>query len=135
MYQFNLKPTQLQRVAGLYRVKLRLVHKTMFGKLYLHKSHSKARCVHRYVQIPQNIRYGPYMVLMSVCKYNSAHSVPVLDEICYIRNYNVDTVHLIVREPHTAVNNNDILAELVDGHVLSDLVKSAEGNNFQFFCH
>jgi len=40
-----------------------------------------------------------------------------------------------IREAHAAVDDDDLAAVLIDGHVLADLVETAKRNDFQFFCH
>ena len=42
---------------------------------------------------------------------------------------------VIVREAHAAVHDYDVPAVLVRREVLADLVETAKGNDFQFFCH
>ena len=59
----------------------------------------------------------------------------VFDQVAYIGYDHVDAVHVIVGEAHAAVHHNDVAAVFVDGEVFADLVETAKGNNFQFFCH
>ena len=49
----------------------------------------------------------------------------VLDEIGDVGDDAVDAVHIIAGECHAAVHHNDLPAELIDRHVLSDLIQSA----------
>ena len=59
----------------------------------------------------------------------------VLDEITHIGDDHVDAVHIVIREPHAAVYHNDVVAILIDRQVLTDLIQTAQRDDFQFFSH
>ncbi len=59
------------------------------------------------------------MILVTVGYQYSADFVRVLLEICYVRNNEVDSEHVILRERKTAVYNYDIVLVLENGDVLS----------------
>ena len=75
------------------------------------------------------------MVLVAMGKDNTLDAVSIGFQIGDIRNYNVDAVHLLVRETQSAVNNDYISAAFYSGHVLSYLAESSQRNNFNFRCH
>ena len=75
------------------------------------------------------------MVLVSVGEKDAPDPGLILDQIAVIGNDHVNAVHIVVRETHTAVNDNDVVLILDDGHVLADLIQSAKRNDLQFFCH
>ena len=74
------------------------------------------------------------MVLVAVGDEKAADAVPVFYQIRHVGNHQVDAVHVPVREAHAAVHHDDLAAVLIDGHVLADLVQTAKGNDFHFFC-
>ena len=84
---------------------------------------------------PQHIGQRPDVVLVPVGEKNAPDLVLVLDEIAHIGDHHVHTVHVVVREPHAHVYDDDVVAILVDGEILADLIEPAQGNDFQFFCH
>ena len=53
----------------------------------------------------------------------------------HVRDDAVDAVHVVAGEGHAAVHHDDLAAVLIGGHVLADLVETAQGDDFQFFCH
>ena len=75
------------------------------------------------------------VVLVAVGDEDAPDPVLVLDEVGEVGDDHVDAVHVVVGEAHAAVHHDDVAAVLVDGQVLADLVQTAQGNNFQFFCH
>ena len=75
------------------------------------------------------------MILMAMGDEDGPDAVPVLDQVGEIGYDHVDTVHVVVREAHAHVHQDDVVAVLVDGEVFADLIETAKGNNFQFFCH
>ena len=69
------------------------------------------------------------MVLMSVSNEHSADSVLVLNHIGKVRNDNIDAQHRFIRKCKSAVHDEHIVAALIDGHVLSDFVQTAQRDN------
>ena len=66
------------------------------------------------------------MVLVAVCDNDTAEAVFVLLKIGEVRYYQINARHVLVRECKSAVNDEHIVAALVNVEVLADLVKSAE---------
>ena len=61
-------------------------------------------------------------------------AVLILDQIGHVRDHEVDAVHIVLRKAESAVDNDDVLAVFQHGHVLADLIQTAERNDLQFFC-
>ena len=74
------------------------------------------------------------MVLVSVGDEQSPDAVLVLDEVRHIGDHQVNAVHILVGEAHAAVDDDDLAAVLIDGHVLADLVEPSQGDDLHFFC-
>ena len=83
----------------------------------------------------QHIGDGPNVVFVPVGDKDAPDLALVLDEIAYVRDDHIDAIHIIIREPHAAVHNNDVVAVLVDCQVLADLIQTAQRDDFQFFSH
>ena len=75
------------------------------------------------------------MVLVSMGDKDTPDLALIFNKIADIGNDHVDTVHVIVREAHAAVHDNNVVAILVNSQVLTDLIETAQRNNFQFFSH
>ena len=66
------------------------------------------------------------MILVAVGDNDTAEAVFVLLKIGEVRYYQINARHVLVRECKSAVNDEHIVAALVNVEVLADLVKSAE---------
>ena len=69
------------------------------------------------------------MVLVTVGNDDAANLVLVALHIGEIRNDNIHTGHIHIRECQTAVQNEHVIAALKHGHVLSDLVQTTQRND------
>ena len=67
---------------------------------------------------------------MPVCDEETADAVFVLDEIAHVRDDQIDAVHIVAGESHAAVDNDDLTAVFIHGHVLSNFVKPSERDDF-----
>ena len=75
------------------------------------------------------------MVLVSVGDEDAPDAVLVFQQVGEVRDDHVDAVHIVVGEAHAGIHHDHVAAVFINGHVLADLVETAQGNNFQFFCH
>ena len=131
----NSTVKQLNRVPRLTGDELGPVQQAVLLQLQLDEPRRHAGGVDGGVQGPQHIGQGPDVVLVAVGDEDTPDLALVLNQVADVWDDHVDAVHVIVGETHAAVHHNDVAAVLVDGEVLADLVKTAKGNNFQFFCH
>ena len=95
----------------------------------------KAGAVDGHVDLLEHVRDGAHMVLVAVGDEQAPDPGPVLDEVADVGNDEVDAVHVVPGEGHAAVHHDDLAAVLIGGHVLADLIETAQGDDFQFFCH
>ena len=75
------------------------------------------------------------MVLVTVGDKEAPKAVVVLHQVADVGDDAVDAVHIVAGEGHAAVHHDDLAAILIHGHILADLVETAKGDDFQFFCH
>ena len=75
------------------------------------------------------------VILVAVRDEHAAQTAAVLDKVGHIGDDAVDAVHVVAGKGHAAVDDDDLAAVLIGGHVLADLVQTAKGDDFQFFCH
>ena len=79
-------------------------------------------------------RYGsPPTWSSSVREHDGADAAPL--EVADVRQQEVDTEVLVAREGEPRVDDDDLVPELVDGHVLTDLAEAAERNDPQRVAH
>ena len=68
------------------------------------------------------------MVLVSVCKDDSAKLVSVVADICVVLNDAVYARRILASECHTDIDDDDVVAVLECGHILADLEQASERN-------
>ena len=62
-------------------------------------------------------------------QHDGADAVGAVLEVPEVRQDEVDAEVLVAREGQAGVDDDDVLAQLEDGHVLTDLAKPAEGDD------
>ena len=72
---------------------------------------------------------------MSVGQDKAPDTVGVCLQVADVRQNNVNAVHILIGKAHTAVDHDNVAAELVGSHIFADLTQTAQGNNFQFRYH
>ena len=111
------------------------VQELVLLQLQPHQAQGHAGGVDGGVEGPQDIGQRPNVVLVTMGEEDAPDAVLILDEIAHVGDDHVDAVHVVVREPHAHVHHDDVVSVLVDREVLADLIQTAQGNDFQFFCH
>ena len=66
---------------------------------------------------------------------DASNSVSVGLQIGNVGYDDIDTVHLLIGKSQATVNNDNICAALIGGHVFSDLSETAKRDDFDFRCH
>ena len=69
------------------------------------------------------------MILMSVRDYDAPELVNILFNIAEIGDDDINAEHLAVGKSKTAVNDEHIVRTLNDRKILTDLVKTSEGDD------
>ena len=80
----------------------------------------------------ENVRDCAYVVLVPVSYKYSADLVCVLYQIADIRYYKVDAQHFVIREAHSRIDDNHIVAVFKHSHILADFGKSAKRDYSKF---
>ena len=65
------------------------------------------------------------MILVTVCDDDAPEFFPVTPDISEIRYHAVDARHVLFRETHAAVDDDDVVVVFKGGHVLADLADTA----------
>src|SRR5215212_1367920 len=122
--------TQVLPVASLYLAQVALLDPELL-QLAAYEPERELGCVDRNIELAQQIRQRPHMVLMTVRENYALQLVRVLPQVCEVRKNKIDARHLLVRERHTGVHQY-YSARLAHGrHVLADLTQPSEGHDLQ----
>ena len=95
----------------------------------------KPRAVDRTAETFHGIGDRADMVLVPVRDAHAADAVPVLFEVGHVGDDHVDPRHLLVRKDQPAVDDEDIVPVLDDGHVFADLSHPAQRDDSEFMLH
>lgn len=134
---FQLERADLERVSGFERVDRGVAAETCAPQLDIQQHRCQRGCVdRRTLEGVDHIRDCADVVFMPV-GIDDAMNPEVLAflKIPEIRDDQVNSEHIIGREHHACIEDKGVVAELEDGHVLTDLAKPAEGNYSEFFRH
>ena len=101
----------------------------MFHQLSLYQTQRHLGSVNRHIQLLQQIGQTADMVFMSMRQHNTTNFISVGLHICEVRNDNVNTRHVHIRECQSAVQDKHIIATFENGHILSDFIQTAQRNN------
>ena len=86
-----------------------------------------------HVDLAQEVRQAADVVLVAVRQHDGPDAAP--DEVADVRQEQIDPEVLVPREREARVDDDDLAAELVHGHVLPDLAEAAERDDAQGFAH
>ena len=130
-YEFNRHAAHLYSLSRSDNVKLGAAEKIMLLELSFDKSHREPCCIHGNIYLFKQIRKTAYVILMTVSDYNASYSCGILLNIGKIGDNQVNAGHIAVREGKTAVNDKNVVAAFKEGHVLADLVQTAQRDYFK----
>ena len=70
---------------------------------------------------------------MTMRNDNSPYIICVFNQLTHIGDDQVDTEHVIVRKCQPGIDDNNIIALLDNGHVLTDFTQASQRNYKKFF--
>ena len=135
MDELHLELAGLHGLACLHRHQLGAVQQPVLLELQLDESGGEAGAVNGHVDLLEHIGDGPNVILVAVGDEQAPQPGLVFHQIRHIGDDAVDAVHVVAGEGHAAVHHDDLAAVLIGGHVLADLIQTAQRDDFQFFCH
>ena len=135
MEWFTWMNSGLHRLPGLHGHQLRAVQQAVLLELQPDQPGGEAGAVNGQVDLLEDIGDGPDVVLVAVGDEQAPQTGLVLHQIRHVRYHAVDAVHIVAGEGHAAVHHDHVLAILQDGDIFTDFVETAQGDDFQFFCH
>ena len=133
MDKFYRKATGLYHITGLVGDKLYLVGNAMLFQLQLDKPVCHRCAVNRATNLLHAVGDRADMIFVPVGNEHTPQLFCILHQIGKIRNDQVYAVHIFIGKSNTAVHNDHIPTVFQNSDILADLVKTAKGNNFQFF--
>ena len=110
------------------------VFQAVLLQLQFNEAVGHSRAVDGAVYLLHAVGDGPNVVLVSVGDEHAPQLLLVGHQVGKVGDHQIHAVHILLGKAHAAVYDDHILAVLQDGDVLTDLIQSAQGNNFQFFC-
>ena len=132
--ELHLEAAGLDRLARLMGVELDDAVEMVLLQLQLYQPRRQARGVDGALELLHRIGDAADVILVPMRQEHAPDAVLILDQIGHVRDHEVDAVHIVLRKAESAVDNDDVLAVFQHSHVLADLIQTAEGNDFQFFC-
>ena len=130
MNGLHRKAAKAHFLAGTDLMELCTGGKTVLLQLVFDQANGQTCSVNGHVELFEQIRQAADMVFVAMRQEHTAYSVLVFDKIGHIGNDQINAIHLIVREAETAVNDDDILPIFQNGHILTDLIQTAQGDDF-----
>jgi hypothetical protein len=130
--EFHVKASHGDRFAGVDAGHFGLGGKAVFLQFVGYKAQREPRAVDARAYLPQEVGYAAYMVFMGVGEEEAAYFMPVLGQIGEVRYHEVNAQHLVLGKGHAAINDNQIVAVLKYGHILSDFAQAAQGKDAEF---
>ena len=116
-------------IAGLDGIQLALIEDAVLLELAADEPDGKGGGVHRGLDLLEQEGQGADVVLVPMGDEDAADLGRVFLQIGEIRDDQIDTGQVVIREGGAAIHNKDILLGLKDSQVLADLAQAAQGND------
>ncbi len=107
----------LEAFAGAHLAQIGVIEQAVLVELVLHVSQSKLRSPDRNIEFGKNPGQGADVVFVAVGEDDSAHPLPVFDEVGNVGNNDVHAEQFSLGEHEAGVNHNNVVAP-ADGHAV-----------------
>ena len=107
-------------------MELNLIEQPMLFELLTHERKRELRAVNWYVEISDDVRNRPDMILMRVRQNDATDQPLVLLQVSGVRDDDVNAEKLLLREHQSGIDDNDVVGGAHDEHVHSELAQPAE---------
>ncbi len=111
-----------------------LIRKLVLFQLVVNVGQRELGAVYGNLQLVEDPWQAANMVFVAVREHNAADVLLVLDQVGDVGNNNVNAQQLRLREHQAAVNDNNVVFPTHCQAVHSELAKTTQGDNLQFFC-
>ena len=132
--EFHAEAAGLYHIAGLVGNELDLVRQLVLLQLQLDQPVGHGGAMDGAIDLLHGIGNGADVVLVTVGDEHASQFFLIGYQVGKVGNHQIHAVHILLREAHAAVDDDHILAVFQDGDVFADLIQTAQGDNFQFFC-
>ena len=104
----------------------------MLCELFLDNSHSQLCCINRQINLFKHIRKRSNVILMPMCDHKPLHLIRIALKVTDIRDYKIDSEHIIFRERQSAIYYNNTVFIFKGSDIHSDLFKASKRNDLKF---
>ena len=133
--KLNGKTADPEYGARFFCKDLSVVKQILLFQLQFNQRCGQRRGINRNIQFLQHERNCPDMVFMTVCNDHAPDTAGIVAQVSDIRKHHINAVHVLIRESHAAIDNNQVVPEFNHGHVFPDFSQTAKRDYFQFRCH
>ena len=130
MDELDREAARLDHVAGVVRDHFCFFEQAVLLKLELDETERQRRGVHGRVDGLQNVGQRADVILVAVRDKKAAQLVLIFCKIGNVGDDQIHAVHIVLREAEAAVDDDHVLAVFQHGHVLADLVQTAQRDDF-----
>lgn len=100
--------------------------KAVLLELVLDKTNRQLGGIDRHIEFFEQVRQTADVVLVTVGDEQALDAVPVLEHVGEVRDDQIDTEHIGIREHKAAVNEDHVALALIQRNVLADLAEAAQ---------
>ena len=133
MDKFNGEAARLDHIAGFVGNQLDFVSQSMLFQFQLNQTDGHSGSVNGTIDLPHHIGNGADVILVAVGNKQSPQFFLVGHQVGKIGDHQIHAVHILLGETNAAVYHNHVFPVFQDGDVFSDLIQTAQRDNFQFF--
>ena len=132
--KFHSEIPKIDHLPVFYLFQFGRTHKVMLFQFVADQSQCQLGSIDRNIDLFQHIRKSSDMILMPMSDHKSLHLGNIFLKVCYIRNDQIDSQHIVLRERKTTVYNYNTVAILKSGNVHSDLLQTAKWYDLKLGC-
>lgn len=97
-----------------------IVRNVVFFQFPFNEAAYEFRRVYGHIYFIEQVGQTADMVFMAVRDDDGPYFVPVFNQVTHVRDDEVDTEHVVIREGQAGVDDDDVISVLDDRHILAD---------------
>src|SRR5215210_2058575 len=130
LYKLEAEAAEVLPVAGFDLAQVPLLDPELL-QFAAHEPEGELGGVDGHIELAQEIWQRAHVVLVTVRKHDTLQLIRVFPHIGKVGEHKVDPRHLLIRERHTGVDQDDPTVLAHGRHVLADLTQPPKGNDLQ----
>ena len=115
-------------------MQLHSAQQAMLLQLQLDEAVGHGGAVDGTVDLLHAVGDGADVILVAVGDEHTPQLLLIGHQVGEVRDHQIHAVHFLIGEAYAAIDDDHVLAVFQDGDVFADLIQTAQGNDFQFFC-